>query len=74
MTHPALTAVLVPETLPVLVQFTHDHLAGTEVEGAQVHGVAKVTGQLGLAPKLLSCGTVRRQKESDVTTRTPSSG
>lgn len=44
VTHPVLTAVLVAKTLSVLVQFAHNHFASTEVKGAQIHGVAKITG------------------------------
>lgn len=66
VTYLVLTAVLVAQALSALVQFTHDHFASTEVEGAQVHGVAEITGQLGLTPKFLSCGTVGREKDSGV--------
>lgn len=50
--HLGLIVVVIAQSLPVLVQFTHEHLPRAEVEGAEVHLVAKVTSQLRLAPKL----------------------
>lgn len=51
--HLVLVVVVIAQPLPVLVQLAHQHLPRAEVKGAEVHLVAKVTGQLRLAPKLL---------------------
>lgn len=53
MSHLVLVVVVIAQPLPVLVQLAHQHLPRAEVEGAEVHLVTKVTGQLRLAPKLL---------------------
>lgn len=53
MSHLVLVVVIVAQPLAVLVQLAHQHLPRAEIEGAEVHLVSKVTGQLRLAPKLL---------------------
>lgn len=53
MSHLVLVVVIIAQSLAVLVQLAHQHLPRAEIEGAEVHLVTKVTGQLRLAPKLL---------------------
>lgn len=57
--HLVLIVVIVSQSLAVLVQLAHQHLARAEIKGAEVHLVTKVTGQLRLAPKLLPRWTGR---------------
>lgn len=59
LSHLVLVVVVVAHSLPVLVQLAHQHLPRAEIEGAEVHLVAKVAGQLRLAPKLLPRWTGR---------------
>lgn len=53
MSHLVLVIVVITHSLPVLVELAHQHLPCAEVEGAEVHLVAEVAGQLRLTPKLL---------------------
>lgn len=53
LSHLVLVVVIIAQSLAVLVQLAHQHLPRAEIEGAEVHLVTKVTGQLRLAPKLL---------------------
>lgn len=45
--------MFVAKPLFVLLHFAGHHLSRAEVEAAQVHRVAEVSGQLGFAPELL---------------------
>lgn len=57
--HLVLVVVIVAQPLSVLIELAHQHLPRAEIEGAEVHLVAEVTGQLRLAPKLLPRWTGR---------------
>lgn len=56
--HLSLAIVVISGSLSGFVQLAHEHLARAEINGAEIHGVAKVTGQLRLAPELLPSGAV----------------
>lgn len=49
--------IVTAHSLFVLLHFTGHHFTRSEVETSQINSVAQVTGQLRLAPELLSCGT-----------------
>lgn len=63
--HLALT-VIVTNPLPVLIQFAHKHLPRPEIEGAEIHGVSQISGQLRFTPKLLPCWTKREKKDQKI--------